>query len=77
MSNVITLEIPIDREIPEVVDVPWCASVFGVTRTAVSRAIREGRLPARKFGGVWMINPTDATRLWGHRLMMTAAKTNA
>ncbi len=68
MPNTITLEFAFDREIPDVVDVSWCSEVFGVTTTAVSRAIREGRLPARKFGWVWMIDPADATHLWGHRL---------
>ncbi|MCB1257811.1 MAG: helix-turn-helix domain-containing protein [Microthrixaceae bacterium] len=72
MSTVMTLEVPFDREIPDVVDVPWCAEVFGLTRTAVQRAIREQRLPARKFGNVWMINPEHAARLWGHRLMTAA-----
>lgn len=72
MSNVMMIEVPIDREIPDVVDATWCAEVFRLTPTAVSRAIREGRLPAKKFAGVWMIDPMDATRLWGHRLMTAA-----
>ena len=48
------------------------AKLYGLTRGGVWLAIRENRLPAQEVKTVtdqkvYLINPDDAERLWGHR----------
>lgn len=69
MTNTVTIEVPFDSEVPDIAGCEWVADVFGITRTAVSHAIRDGRLPARKVSGAWLINPADAALIWGYRLV--------
>lgn len=35
------------------------AQIKGVSRVAVYKAIREGRLPAQRHGRIWFIRRTD------------------
>lgn len=69
MSTTVTLEVPVPVDsLPELVDVKWIATTFGITRRAVVSAISEGYLPARLLGNSYVVDPVDAVRLWGHRL---------
>ena len=68
----VTIELPINREVPEIVSSRWCAETFGITISAVNAAIQQGRLPAERFGHVWAIRSEDALKLWGHFLLRSA-----
>lgn len=41
------------------VTVSEAAETLGLTRQAILRRIQRGRLPAQKFGPVWMIRRAD------------------
>jgi excisionase family DNA binding protein len=43
------------------------ASLAGVTRSAVTRAIREGRLRAERVAGRWLIDAENAARYRARR----------
>lgn len=71
-----TLELPIDADtIPEYVSTRWCADTFGITTTSVVSAIKQGRLPASRFGHIWAIRSEDALRLWSPFLFRRAQQT--
>lgn len=40
------------------------ADLLSLAQETVRRSVRAGRLPARKLGGTWRIDPTDLTT-WG------------
>jgi excisionase family DNA binding protein len=51
---------------------PWmttaaAAQRLGVTRQAITRAIREGRLPGQRLGARWVVDPDDVELLAGQR----------
>jgi len=70
----ITVHIPIDGDLPDMVGSRWCAETFGISVAAVDLAIREGRLPATRIGRTFVIDPNDAVRVWGHKLLRKASK---
>ena len=76
MANTLTIEVDFDSEVPEIAGVGWVAETFGLTTTAVSHAIRDGRLDAKKISGAWLVRPEDAARLWGNRLFLRKNKAN-
>jgi len=41
--------------------------LYGLSPAAVRKAIKEGRLLARKSGGTWLCLRSDADMLWGER----------
>lgn len=40
------------------------AMLYGASIRSVLRMIREGRLPAHKFGWVWAVHETDLPKTW-------------
>jgi hypothetical protein len=36
---------------------------MGFSARRINALIKEGRLPAQKIGGIWLINPADLDRL--------------
>lgn len=55
------------------VSVKELADAFGLTVQAVRAAIADDRLPARKTGKTYEVNPSDAALVWGHRLTPSRA----
>lgn len=47
------------RMTDELLTTEQAAARLGVTDQAIRKLINRGRLPARKFGPVWMIRETD------------------
>jgi hypothetical protein len=72
--GMVTVNIPIDGDLPDVVGTQWCADTFGITVTSVNIAIHDGRLPAKRAGRTFVIDPNDAVRVWGHKLLRKASK---
>lgn len=58
---------------PDEVGVSYIAEMFGISRAAVIARINGGDLPARKIPGggdayTYIVRPTDAALIWGHKL---------
>lgn len=53
----------LDETIPDVVSVTEVATLWGVSRTAVQKAIDTGRLPARQAGTTWVVRRSTAEAL--------------
>lgn len=64
----VVIEANVPENIPELVDAPWCARVFGISTTAVNTAVRDGAVPATKIGHSWAIRAEDAMNMWMRRL---------
>lgn len=59
---------------PAEVGVGWVAERFAVSTSAVTHAVRTGRLPSRAIPTssgrfVYLVRPADAAVIWGHRLL--------
>lgn len=66
--STVTMRYSLADDVPDTVTAKWCAQTFGITVTAVGIAIREGRLPAQRFGNLWSIRVEDAMALWATKL---------
>lgn len=43
----------------ELLTIPQAAAVLSMHRAAVFRAVKDGRLPGQKVGGVWVLRRGD------------------
>ncbi|MBN7481028.1 hypothetical protein [Mycobacteroides abscessus] len=74
MSNTMAMSDLLPADAPDVVSPDWISTTFGVPRTTVYRAIRDGRLPALPLrrettGGITTgVRPVDALLVWGYKL---------
>jgi excisionase family DNA binding protein len=50
----------------DVLTITEAADEFDISREAVEKAIRVGRLPARQSGATWLFRREDAAALWNH-----------
>lgn len=78
LTDVVSGLLPDD--LPELVSPEWVAQTFGLHKTAVFYAIRNGKLPVLTVTGggnskrtaTYAIKPADALRIWGYRLVTAA-----
>ena len=61
-----------EQELMNVMTASEIAGEFDITREAVHKAIKSGRLPARQSAATWLIRREDAIKLWGHTAKLMA-----
>lgn len=52
-------------EVPVIIDIPYVASIIGMTYEYTRRMIMKGEIPAHKVGNSWRINKNELREYLG------------